>query len=147
MEWKVEYTNEFERWFDELTDGQQIAVYDRVELLRQRGPDLRRPIVGEISSSCYPNMKELRASEGGALRVLFIFDPRRTAILLLGGDKSGRWEEWYLEAIPQDYLRELKLEGLLYSVRFEVLFGCGSDEDSKFGTTAREAALPASGRR
>lgn len=40
-------------------------------------------------------MKELRAAKGGALRVLFVFDPRRMAILLLGGDKSGEWNEWY----------------------------------------------------
>lgn len=51
--------------------------------------------------------------------MLFAFDPRRTAILLLGGDKTGRWEEWYEEAIPQaealyaEYLEELRKEGLL----------------------------------
>ena len=64
-------------------------------------------------------MKELRASEGGALRVLFTFDPRRHAILLLGGDKSGRWQEWYESAIPSAddlydlYLEELYQEGLI----------------------------------
>jgi hypothetical protein len=59
------------------------------------------------------------ASEGGALRVLFLFDPRRQAILLLGGDKSGRWAEWYDCAIPaaddlyDDYLNELREEGAI----------------------------------
>lgn len=46
-------------------------------------------------------MKELRVSKEGALRVLFAFDPRRHAILLVGGDKSGRWAEWYRLAIPE----------------------------------------------
>ena len=47
-------------------------------------------------------MKELRISSGGALRVLFAFDPRRTAVLLLGGDKSkgSKWNDWYQYAIP-----------------------------------------------
>lgn len=47
--------------------------------------------IASIKGSRHHNMKELRASEGGALRVLFAFDPRRQAILLLGGDKSGEW--------------------------------------------------------
>ena len=61
-------------------------------------------------------MKELRASRGGALRVLFAFDPLRSAILLLGGDKSGQWDEWYRTAVPraddlyEEHLAELELE-------------------------------------
>jgi hypothetical protein len=64
-------------------------------------------------------MKELRCSDEGALRVLFAFDPRRTAILLLGGDKTGGWDEWYRVAVPladalyEVYLAELREEGLL----------------------------------
>lgn len=64
-------------------------------------------------------MKELRAASGGALRVLFMFDPRRQAILLLGGDKSGEWSTWYEWAVPladdlyDAYLRELREEGLI----------------------------------
>ncbi len=64
-------------------------------------------------------MKELRCGTAGALRVLFIFDPRRTAILLLGGAKAGAWAEWYKEAVAaadilyEVYLEELKREGLL----------------------------------
>ena len=77
-------------------------------LLAQVGPNLKRPVVGEITSSRHANMKELRVSKGGALRVLFAFDPRRHAILLLGGDKTGQWDSWYKTAIPkaeQLYLR------------------------------------------
>jgi len=61
-------------------------------------------------------MKELICEEGGSLRVLFIFDPRRTAILLLGGDKTGHWDQWYETAIPaadqlyEVYLAELQSE-------------------------------------
>lgn len=52
-------------------------------------------------------------SQGGALRVLFAFDPRRHVILLLGGDKSGQWEEWYEIAIPAaDALYDIHMEEL-----------------------------------
>ena len=88
-------------------------------LLAERGPSLKRPVVGEIESSRHANMRELRASKDGALRVLFAFDPRRHAILLLGGDKSGQWDDWCQWATPRaddpydTYLEELAEEGLL----------------------------------
>ena len=62
---------------------------------------------------------ELRAAQGGALRVLDMTDRRRTAIVLLGGDKSGEWNTWYETAIPtaddlcDAYLTELRNEGLI----------------------------------
>jgi len=117
--WEVEYTNEFGEWWLGLTQAQQEALDDRVTLLAEVGPGLRRPVVGDITGSRHPNLKELRASSGGALRVLFAFDPRRHAILLLGGDKSGQWKEWYQWAIPaaddlyDAHLSELREEGLL----------------------------------
>jgi len=116
---EVEYTNEFEEWWLGLTQDQQEALDDRVKLLAEVGSGLKRPTVGAIKSSRHTNMKELRVSKGGALRVLFAFDPRRNAILLLGGDKSGQWKEWYEWAIPAAdslydlYLTELGNEGLL----------------------------------
>ena len=64
-------------------------------------------------------MKELRAAKGGPLRVLFCFDPRRQAILLLGSNKMGAWSEWYEWAVPladnlyDEYLHELEEEGLI----------------------------------
>jgi len=66
-------------------------------------------------------MKELRCSKDGALRALFIFDPLRRAVLLLGGDKSegSKWYRWYAEAIPQadvlyeQHLAQLREEGRL----------------------------------
>lgn len=98
---------------------QQEALTDRVDLLAERGPDLGRPVVDRIHSSRHNHMKELRAAQGGALRVLFMFDPRRQVILLLGGDKSGEWNDWYDRAVPaaddlyDAYLDELKQEGLI----------------------------------
>ena len=119
--WEVEYTDQFGDWWDGLTVKQQAAVADRVELLAERGPSLKRPSVGTVKSSRHKNMKELRASSSrvGALRVLFAFDSRRHAILLLGGDKSGNWDAWYEWAVPAAddlydfYLRELADEGLM----------------------------------
>lgn len=117
--WEIEFTDEFEHWWDGLDLAQQAALAGRVELLGEHGPDLGRPAVDRISGSRHHNMKELRASEGGALRVLFTFDLRRHAILLLGGDKTGRWSEWYEWAIPAAddlyavYLDELRQEGLI----------------------------------
>ncbi len=116
--WEVEFTDDFEQWWLDLTEAQQEALDDRVMLLAESGPRLKRPVVGDIKTSRHSNMKELRASAGGALRVLFAFDPRRHAILLLGGDKSGQWEQWYEWAIPEaddlytTHLKELQAEGL-----------------------------------
>lgn len=118
MSWEVEFTNEFGEWWDELTEEQQDAVDARVELLIDQGPDLGRPVVDSIKGSRHKNMKELRTSKEGALRVLFVFDPRRHAILLLGGDKTGDWEGWYEVNIPRaddlcdEHLRTLRDEGL-----------------------------------
>ena len=78
--WSVKFTDEFQAWYATLTDEQQEAIAARVELLEQHGPNLKRPTVGEVLASRYaPQMKELRISEAGQLRVLFIFDPRRGA--------------------------------------------------------------------
>lgn len=117
--WAVEYTNEFEACWNTLTQDQQDALTDRVTLLAENGPNLKRPVVGEITSSRHPHMKELRVTAAGALRVLFAFDPRRNAILLIGGDKSGQWKQWYQKAIPladdlyDEHINELLAEGLI----------------------------------
>lgn len=111
--WEVLYTDEFGAWFETLTEDQQDSVIARVELLEAEGPALGRPTVDTIAGSRHPNMKELRVSKGGAIRILFAFDPRRQAVLLIGGDKTGQWLAWYEEAIPvaddlfDEYLREI----------------------------------------
>ena len=120
MPWAVEYTDQFEEWWRTLDDAQQEHVLAAVAELEERGPGLGRPLVDTIADSALPNLKELRVpSTGGRrLRVLFAFNPMRTAILLLGGDKTGRWSEWYATAIPEaerlyaEHLEELRREEL-----------------------------------
>jgi hypothetical protein len=116
---EVEATDEFTDWFMDLEPAAAEAVAQRIDLLAEQGPALRRPVVGEIKGSTFdPQMKELRVSVAGdALRVLFMFDPRRTAILLLGGSKTGTWNRWYRTAIPEadrlyeEHLATLRKEG------------------------------------
>jgi hypothetical protein len=66
------------------------------------GPALGRPLVDRIHASRHHNMKELRPPSTGTseVRLLFVFDPEREVVFLVAGDKSGRWERWYREAIP-----------------------------------------------
>jgi hypothetical protein len=118
--WEVEVTDQFTDWYDGLPEDHAEAVEAVIEVLEDQGPVLRRPLVGLIETSRYRNMKELIVSvEDRDLRVLFIFDPRQTAILLLGGDKTGEWNRWYQREVPraddlyENYLQELEEEGLL----------------------------------
>ena len=103
----------FEEWWEGLTEGEQINVDAKVRLLEQRGPALGRPHVDTIQGSRHPNMKELIVQHAGRpYRVLFAFDPRRCAILLIGGDKTGN-DRWYEEHIPiADRLYDEHLETL-----------------------------------
>lgn len=95
-----------------MDEEEQVAIDAAVEVLQERGPALGRPLVDNVHRSRHANMKELRPL-GGDLRILFAFDPRRTAILLIGGNKSGRWNAWYTEAIPvTDQLYASHLEEL-----------------------------------
>jgi hypothetical protein len=118
---EVEGTDDFATWYLSLQPTEQAAIDVRIDLLTEHGPNLKRPVVGAVVGSKFdPQMKELRASVGtSVLRVLFMFDPRRTAILLLGGNKSGQWRAWYRTAIPEAdrlydvYLEELRDEGML----------------------------------
>ena len=76
------------------------------------GPSARRP----RHHSRLSNLKELRPGSAGRseIRILYIFDPRRNAVLLVAGDKAGKWEAWYRQAIPlaeQRYEDYLKQEG------------------------------------
>ena len=117
--WEVEYTDEFKGWWDTLTDDQQEDLVASVELLRNLGPALPRPHADVVKGSKYPNMKELRTqSQGKPLRTLFAFDPRRCAILLIGGDKTGD-KRFYEKMVPiadklyGEHLKQLKKEGLI----------------------------------
>lgn len=88
--WAAETTDEFDAWFAELGDAEQVEVIAKMKLLEVFGPQLGRPHADTLKGSKHANMKELRASSGEAvLRIAFAFDPNRTAIMLVGGDKSG----------------------------------------------------------
>jgi hypothetical protein len=116
MAWEVEYTDEFGQWWETLAASDQQAITTAVEQLIADGPAVTRPWVDIITASRHSNMKELRP-RGGHIRILFAFDPRRTAILLIGGDKTGRWKAWYERMVPladrlyDDHLATLKREG------------------------------------
>lgn len=106
MEWAVEFTDQFEAWWDELTAAEQEAIAPVVRVLEERGPALRRPQVGAVQGSRHSNMKELIVQHAGRpYRILFAFDPRRCAILLIGGDKTGhaRWYEVYVPLADRLY--------------------------------------------
>jgi hypothetical protein len=114
--WEVEFTDEFEAWWQVLRESEQEAIVAAVEFLEDVGPSLRRPFVDTIKISRHSNMKEL-IPMGGNIRILFAFDPRRSAILLIGGDKTDRWDAWYEEWVPraddlyEDHLRTIRKEG------------------------------------
>jgi hypothetical protein len=117
--WQVEFTNEFELWWDELTEAQQDALAASVRVLEQLGPGLSRPHADTVKGSKHANMKELRTQcQGQPLRTFFAFDPRRSAILLIGGDKTGN-DRFYEQMIPtadrlyDEHLAQLSEEGLI----------------------------------
>ena len=99
--WEILETTEYAAWFAGLTEKQRAAVRGRLTLLREKGPALSRPYADTLRGSNLPNLKELRVSSQGALRILFVFDPRRRAVLLFGGDKSTdqKWNDWYPAAV------------------------------------------------
>jgi hypothetical protein len=106
MAWEVEFTDEFEAWWSDLSAEEQEEINAKVSLLEERGPTLPRPHSDVITQSRHANMKELRGKVAGAgtedehlLRVLYAFDTRRTAVLLIGGDKTGN-PKWYDEYVP-----------------------------------------------
>lgn len=90
-------------WLLKLDQGSYEQVVAAIELLEERGPALGRPLVDTVSGSRHKNMKELRPGSTGRseLRVLFAFDPKRHAVLLVGGDKSGSWNDWYQTHVPE----------------------------------------------
>jgi hypothetical protein len=100
VSWEVEYTDEFETWWNSLSTDEQTEIDVKVALLEEHGPTLTRPHADVISCSRHSNMKELRGKvEERHLRVLYAFDPRRTALLLIGGDKTGD-RNWYERFVP-----------------------------------------------
>lgn len=119
MNWNVEYTDEFESWWCDLGEGEQVDVAACVGLLEAKGPNLPFPYSSGVTGSKHSHMRELRIQHAGdPYRVLYAFDPLRNAILLIGGNKTGN-NRWYDEYVPQAdrlydiHLEELKKEGRL----------------------------------
>jgi hypothetical protein len=106
MAWRVLYTAEVGDFLDALyvNDRRSLELVGQaIEVLEDKGPMLGRPLVDRIRGSALANLKELRPPSSGRteLRILFCFDPWRSAILLVAGDKSGRWSRWYENAVPR----------------------------------------------
>ncbi len=117
MPHKLVMTRQVRDWLHALRSGDPVTrrlVAEAIDRLLDEGPRLGRPLADRISGSRLHNLKELRPGSSGAseVRILFIFDPVRNAVLLVAGDKSGRWQEWYRQAIPaaeaayEAYLKE-----------------------------------------
>ena len=117
--WQVEVTDEFTAWWDGLTEAEQEAVTAHVGVLEEIGPALDFPRTSQIKGSRHGRMRELRIKcQGRQLRVLYTFDPRRVAILLIGGDKTSD-DRFYERLVPKadrlyaEHLSTLREEGLL----------------------------------
>ena len=86
----VKQSEEFEKWFSASSNTLQDEILEKVEVLREVGPVLGRPLVDTIIGSTISNLKELRFNCGKmVVRIFFVFDPDRNAVLLIGGDKAG----------------------------------------------------------
>jgi hypothetical protein len=119
LAWEIEYTDEFGAWWETLNEKEQNDITVVVNLLIERGANLPFPYSSSIVGSKHSQMRELRVqSSGRPLRIFYAFDPRRTAILLTGGDKTGD-DRFYETFIPiadrlfDIYLQEIENQGLL----------------------------------
>ena len=116
MSWNVEYTDQFGEWWDQLSEAEQESIAASVQLLEELGPHLSFPHSSGVKGSRYSHLRELRTQhEGRPYRTLYAFDPRRSAILLIGGDKTGddRWYETNVllaDKVYEEHLEELRKE-------------------------------------
>jgi hypothetical protein len=121
MAWDVYLTSEVDEWLHDLARGDfesYVQCVVAIEALVAGGPAIGRPLVDRIKGSSLHNLKELRPGSTGRseVRILFVFDPWRSAILLVAGDKSGVWASWYEISIPiaerrfAQYLEEREME-------------------------------------
>jgi hypothetical protein len=121
LAWDVEYTDEFGDWWDGLRVHEQEAIRATVKLLEELGPQLPYPHSSGIGGSRHRQMRELRVQiRGRPFRVLYAFDRRRAALLLIGGDKTGN-DRWYEEFVP--------IAERLYSEHLNALGKEGSNND------------------
>ena len=115
MSWSVDFHPRFKAEYEELSEPVQDELVAALTPLRQFGPELGRPDVDTLNDSRYANMKELRfKADGGVWRIAFAFDPRRNAILLVAGDKSGVSE-------PKFYKRLIDKADKRYKEHLDIL--------------------------
>lgn len=100
MPWELRLTPETETWIGGLGERDRAQVIAAFEALERHGPTLGRPLADRVKTSRHHHMKELRPRLGN-LRLLFAFDPNQRAVVLLGGDKTGRWNGWYRTQVPR----------------------------------------------
>ena len=108
MAWEIEL-GPIEDWLRSQDVGTRVGIYAALEILEREGPALGRPLVDSLVGSRIHNLKELRPATGSdaEVRILFAFDPKRRAVLLVAGGKSRgkrgriRWSGWYRRAIPE----------------------------------------------
>lgn len=105
MAWSIIVVEPALSWLHGLrrTDRESLLLISQaIEALSVEGPALGRPLVDTVKGSTLSNLKELRPGSSGAseVRLLFVFDPNRQAVILVGGDKTGNWRGWYQTAIP-----------------------------------------------
>ncbi|MFE9970751.1 type II toxin-antitoxin system RelE/ParE family toxin [Streptomyces hirsutus] len=105
MNWEINLHPSVDSWLLKLAEEDPVSadlVEAAIDMLADNGPALGRPLVDRLFGCRTHNLKELRpgSSGGTEVRVLFVFDPKREAILLVAGDKFGRWQGWYRESIP-----------------------------------------------
>ena len=119
MSWNVLLTEEVGEWLDRLGGEDPrtvVLVIAAINVLRDEGPALGRPLVDSIRGSSIIKLKELRPGSSGRteVRILFVFDPWRRAILLVAGDKSTDWKGWYKKALKDAerlYAEHLRAKG------------------------------------
>jgi hypothetical protein len=100
MSWLVDFHPIFKAEYDKLPEPVQDELVAALVPLQEFGPALGRPDVDTLNGSHYANMKELRfRADGGVWRVAFAFDPRRNAVLLVAGDKSGVSEKTFYKRL------------------------------------------------
>lgn len=97
--WRVELWPQVADWLENLTDKEYASVMAALDALSVDGPSLGRPFVDHVKSSKHKNMKELRPL-GQHIRLLFAFDPTRSAVVLVAGDKTNDWSGWYASHVP-----------------------------------------------
>jgi hypothetical protein len=95
--WEIESSDQVKGWRGSLDAISAERFEAALQLLQQSGPGLGRPTADTVHHSRHQNMKELRV---GSMRALFAFDSRRTAVLLVAGDKSNDWKGWYRRNVP-----------------------------------------------